>query len=646
MAMTRRLVCILVVIAMLLTAFSFALSRRDSRDWRANRSRRLLSFPWQDVIAVTITRHDGQTLRCRREPGTEWKVELGSGRFDVLDSRVSDSLAAFATLTWREPAPDRLPPNPGESVSLVAENSFGQEIRLDFGEVQNSIRSVIVDGDESVVYGVNQDLLSILDWKEDQLRNMYLASVYGGRSPERIFLSPQPGDSSLDVVLEKRFGGWVLSQPVEWPADKVKVDLLLRWLDRLRADSVASEAPVERTSFGLRQPTARIEAIFSTPEGLVRRKIDFGGTFEAGNLYASVDGREPVFTMPKDSLVEISMNLAATHPDLWRNFYRKRSVDMIGGTTPVAFHIERLLPTRSVLEIKKGEPVGDNGSEWTAELQDGKNVHRFSVEPPVSIRRDSPLRVLVSGLKNIRIQTFLADKPPEMEARVPEWRISCTFADGTESPVLTMHTADASDKVGIGVDVPDAHVQTERIGQKKVLFTLSNHPAALEAYAQDAEKLCLPLYKYRSRRLLRIDARHITKVALKSPTRESVYFRQPGDVNDQWWINPDASEPLMDDSNRFIAMLEKLSGLETRAFVADEHADMSEFGLDRPTITAIVYYPSVSTENTSSEPDKILTLHVGNTVAKSQDRYARLNNEGPVFLVPESMMKILVAEYR
>lgn len=651
--MTRRFVVLLVVFAVLLTAFSFALSLRDSRDWRANRSRRLLPFPWQDAAAVIVTRHGGQTLRFSRSPGAEWRVELHDGRLDVLDSKASDGLAALATLTRRDPMPDRAPPDPDAAVTLVATSSQGQEVRLDFGDVQNNIRAVVVDGDDSLVYGVNQDLLTFLEWKGERLRNMYLTSVGGGRAPEKVTLSPNPDDPSLDVVLERRSGGWLLSQPVEWPADTVKMDLLLRWLDRLRADSVAEEAPATRAAFGLKQPTARIEALYNVPEGTLKRKIDFGAVVGTEGVYAAVDGREPVFIVPKELLTEIFMGIAQTHPVLWRNFYRKRSVNALGDGIPVSFRIERLLPTPAVLVMAAEAATEEVGGEWLAELRDESGVSHFPVEAPDPGKRETPLRALMAALSEVRIQTFLADVPPGPTTGTwtsnPAWRLSCRFADGTESPVLTLYAEHTGGEPLSALSFARGEGESNSQGgaeQSGVVFSLSNRPAVFRAYAQEAERLCLPLYKYRSRRLLRLDTGQFEKVSVEIGKKRSGYFRKPGDVNEQWWTNPDAPEPLMDDNNHFVVMLDELSMLETEAFVADAEMDMTEFGLDQPEITAIVYRTSGSADNPSASDIPALTLDVGKPVANNRGRYARLNRAGPVFLLSERMARALVAEYR
>lgn len=659
--MSRRLVFILVVIAALLSGFSLALSRRDSRDWRANRSRRLLPFPWQDAASVTLRREGGETLRFNRAPGAEWRVELGDGKFDALDARAADSLAALATLARRNPLSDRPPPDPEKSLSLIAVSQLGQEVRLDFGDVQNSVRAVIVDKDPSVVYGVNQDLLAFLDWDRDRLRNMYLASVPGGVMPERILLSPKPDDPSLNVILARRPGEWVMENPARWPADITKTGNLIRWLDRLRADSVAADTAVDRNAYGLRQPTARIEAHYKTPEGMLRRRIDFGDGDGENGVFTSVEGRDPVFVTPREALAEVFMDIAITPPKMWRDFYRRRSISLFGNAAsaavrPVAFRIEKLVPAPALLTIGADDGADPGGvREWRGEYRDARGVRRFSVEPPGSGRPGAPLDALLLGLSEITIESFLSDVAPGPETArwttYPAWRLSCKFSDGSESPVLTLYAKNAEGDLPGGNPYAEGaagarEAQADRSGREGFAFSLSNRSAVLEADAWDAQRLCLPPYRYQSRLMLRKNSAEFVRAIIRVSETSTEYYRQPGDVNGQWWIDSASPEPLMDGNNRFVDMLDRLSRLEAERFVGDVSADESEFGLDRPEITAIVYSSSGITPGGAASAGEQFTLAIGAHAAGTDCRFARLNGEGPVFLLSENIVSDLIAEYR
>lgn len=653
--MSRRYVAILVLVAVALTCFSIALSRRDSRDWRANRSRRLLPFPWQDTVGVTIARQNGETLKFSRGSGMDWLVEQEDGNTDALNSAVSEDLAALATLARRDPYPDRQPPSQDAAVSLVATNQAGQQARLDFGDVQDNIRAVVVDGDRSVVYGVNQNLLAFLDWPVERLRSMYLASVAGGIEPDKIRLAPEADDPSLIIALERQAGGWRMTTPADWPADPARIDLLLRWLDRLHAETIATETPKNLEVYGLDAPTGFIEAEYLLPDGKLIRHVDLGKESGTGGIYARVKDREPVFVVSKETLGEISMIAVKNHAALWKNFFRRRNLDLLDDPGPVLHRIEQLLPESAALTIEKtsrGDAV-----EWVGRLEDQHGVRTFPVEAPTPEYPLRPLSALEYGLRNLRVKSFLADDESDPAAsewtKFPAWKLSQRYADGTESPVLTLYAADAAGSLPSGTP----YVKGDAVAQNLqptpdspelagFAFSLSGNSAVMETFAAASLQFCLPPYRYQSKRLLYFQPQEFVKIAVKAGKNETVFFRRHGDQNEQWWKNPASPDPLMDDNNRLVGLLHDLARLTAEGFVSDGFDDTSEFGLDQPEITAIVYgAPDAEEENRSSQ-NSLFTLTVGKKASRSASRYARLDDGGPVFLIPEKMALALDARYR
>lgn len=122
-------------------------------------------------------------------------------------------------------------------------------------------------------------------------------------------------------------------------------------------------------------------------------------------------------------------------------------------------------------------------------------------------------------------------------------------------------------------------------------------------------------------------------------------MRNAEEINEQWWRKGEPDEPLMDDNNRFVAMTLDLSQLKSDGFVAGINGDIAEFGLDQPEITAIVYSsPEGSADN--KEGNRLLKLSLGKTADEEGKRYARLDDDGPVFLVSERIAKALAESYR
>ncbi|MCD8350021.1 MAG: DUF4340 domain-containing protein [Planctomycetaceae bacterium] len=650
--MSRRSVVFLILSALLLTGFSVALSRRDSRDWRATRSRRIFPFPWQDIASIRINRPGRQELHFSREPGGEWRIVLEDGIADTLDTGAVEELAALATLTWRDPRPGRNAPDPETAVTMTASSQFGGTVSLAFGNLEDNLRSATIDGDQSLVYGVSQDLLTFLDWPSHRFRKYYLASVAGGTDPGKIVLQGDPGNPDLTITLERDQQGWALRSPVAWPADDARLDHLLRWLDRLRGESIVAESVEDPAEYGFDHPSASVEAWYDTPLGRIHRRIEFGKGDGEDGVYARVADRSPVFVLPVQTLGEISLTTARVEPETWVNFFRRRNLNQFNQKRPQQVTVEQLLPKPVTLVIDQDRATG----RWSGTLTADGQTRTFMVDPPDATDRTRPLTALFSGLASLRIKEFLADVPPGPETlewtAYPAWRIGLTFDDGTSAPELTLYADDAKGTL--------AHSQPYQEGttgpttttplldprdQSGIAFSLGGNPAVMQTYDGLAYFLCLPPYRYQSRQMLDLSIGDWRRVEQTIEGDSITFIRPEGEVNEQWWRQDSPSEPLMDGNNRFVTMLLTLSQLRSDGFVSDVDGDIAEFGLDQPEITAIVYSSPEPGGEDDDSPTRLFELALGKIADKEGRRYARLNETGPVFLVPAEVGAALGERY-
>ena len=658
--MTKRQVLILVLAALLLTAFSVALSRRDSRDWRANRSRRLFPFPWQDAASVVIRKPDSRPVEFRKVNGV-WQIDLGDDLVDTLDYGTVDALAALATLTWREPMADARPPVPGQAVVITASGA-GQEVELRLGDSANNLRATVIDGDASVVYGVNQDLLKFIDWSPDRYRNLVLAGAGAGAKVEKVTLAPAGGDESLHIVLEREDAGWRLRKPVAWPVDESRLDILLRWLERLRAETIEAEKTGDPEWFGFVPESARIDVEYAAPAGKVKRTVEFGGDAGDNRQYVRVGGRNPVFTISRSTLAEISMDVAAEHRKMWGDFFRQRSLNSVGDELPASITVERLLPQPVKLVINQ-ERGKDGAVSWTGTLESGEKTSVFPIEPPDSAEPMRPLTALLTGLSSLRVKMFLTDRPPGPETAKwtahPAWRFRSKRADGSQGAELVLYAANADGALPAGTPYVEGLAGPQNMtalpgfpDNVGLALTMSGRDAVMETFGDLAYLLCLPPYRYHSRRLLDLNPRNWRRVEIAVAEKRTVFVADPDDVNEQWWKAAENGDsvPLMDDNNRFVSTLVELSQLRSEGFVSnpDSESDesMREFGLDQPEITAIVYVFSGGGKG-EGDNKPLFKLCVGKTADPAgRTRYARLNDSGPVFVLSAHLAESLADKYR
>lgn len=642
--MSRRNVVLLLLAAVGLTAFSVALSRRDSRDWRATRSNRVLPFPWQDVVAVDIRRGGGETLAIRKTESGEWRVEFGDGDIDSLSPRVAESLAAFATLAWKIPADGGVGPDPDAGATLAFTSSSGQGVSVVLGKADGAVRLAETVGEPGNVYGIGADLADFSDLPIERFRSLYLANS-GGRKPERIVFSPpeREGVPVPRVTLQRAENGWEMLEPVPWPADVEKVETLLQWLDRLRADTVETQADGQAPDAnGFDPESPFIETQFADPAW--NRRISFGDVSPSGQVFVRVLGRTPTFTVPRAALAEISFVAGGKRPEFWAHHYRSRNLDMTPDREPAEVVVEQLVPQRAKLVLTA--PADGRGGNWRGRLERDGEVREFPVDPPLP-DGETPLGELLRGLSSFQIRSFLADSAPGAETlkwtAYPAWRFACKDRDGNDGPILTLYADDAGGALPTGTPYERGHLRANSPREGRGLVcAVSGRDAIMEAFGYFAGMLCLPPYRYRSSKIIDDDASRWEKVVIDAGGGKKGYFRRPDDVNEQWWLDGASPRPLLDDNNRFVALLGELARLRAEGFVEDAGGDVADFGLDRPALNAIVYV-SPGRGGTSDGP--AFTLSVGSADA-SGGRYARLNSGGPVFVVSAGLVEALEKEYR
>ncbi|MDR1519160.1 MAG: DUF4340 domain-containing protein, partial [Planctomycetota bacterium] len=239
--MHKRLAIGLSLAAVCLSLVSFALSRREDDEWNAGRSRRLFPFPWEEAVSVRLDRPLGSEFFDRATNGG-WRLRLPDGGGDVLAREAAEALAALAALAWREPlAAAGARPAEGGARELTVTAAAGQSLKLRLGGEADNILAVTADGDGTVAYGVRRELFDFMDWPAERFRELSLLPAESGSRLTEIVVSPAGGDPALRLRLRRGEDGWRLEEPLSWPADEARLDLLIRWVDKLRAAAVETD---------------------------------------------------------------------------------------------------------------------------------------------------------------------------------------------------------------------------------------------------------------------------------------------------------------------------------------------------------------------------------------------------------------------
>ena len=610
------------------------------------------------MSGLVISHAGREDIVLERDDAGEWNVRLPGGLADSLNPQAVDELSALVMLPWREPMRESVPAPAPETATTVRASTASESVEIMFGASRQNIRAAAALDNPGPVFGVNQELTKVLDWPEERFRNLALAIAPSGKKPEKIVVAP--GDGASKVTLERRDGGWIMTGPVVWPVDAARLDTLLRWLEKLRAGAIAAERTGDPEWFGFTADAPYVEVTYADDEAAPAvRRVEFGSETEenGGEVFARVAGRDPIFTLAQAALDEISLNLARKYPEEWANYYRQRTFDILAGEIPQRLVIESMLPEAEKLTIAATREA--EGLRWSGMLERNGESEAFAVDPPSANDPFRPLTALITGLSRFRIKVFLADQAPGPDTvrwtAYPAWRISSSRFDGAANPTLTIYAADAEGNFPAGRPYADgvpgpAEMKPlagfpERAG---VAASLDDRPAVLEIFADMAHLLCVPPYRYRSRRLVDSDARQWSRVVAVQGGKSTVYVRDGAIWNEQWWLDGDPREPLMDDNNRFVLTMNVLSQLQAADLVAAAAAP-TEFGLDQPLITTIVYGSRQGGEDGGEQVGdaELFRLTVGGDVAgDGRAYYARLDESGPVFTVPGELVRALGDAYR
>ncbi len=654
--MSRKAFAVIVVAAIILTLFSFALSRRDSADWRSLSARRLFPFPWQNATTMTMDYPDGRKLEFAKDKFGGWRVRLDENTWDTLHPQAVEELAALVMLPWRDQIAGATSPDPATSPKLTAVSADGDKVTVVFGPVVGNTRLLGVIDDPGIAFGINPDLARVIDWPAERFRNLYLATVPPGWKIDRIVITPSPGQA-IPLDLKKEGSQWILQGGHNWQVEPARLDMLFGWLSRLEAESAIATYADDPAWFGFGENSIGIEIYYETENGIQKRRIEFGKAVNGKPdlIYARVSERSPIFAVPRRFLSEIALEHANSYPNEWAAFFRKRTFALTGAQLPKKIVVESILPNPARLTIERTTEL--NVDTWKGVLETNGTIREFAIDNPQPGKIDTPLSKLLSGLSNIRIRVFLADGLPGQDTlkwtAYPAWRFTIIEDDNTTSPELTLYAIDPEGNLASGLHYVEGFLEpmprpvlntlSENVG---IACSVSGSPSILEVDSQLSALLCIPPYRYHTTRMIDADPETWTKVIVKKEgSKETVYMCGSREYGEHWWRSDAAPEPLLDDNNLFVTMLVELSKLQAVGVVAPVSASPEEFGLDRPAITTIVYGTTDGVKQADSSTEQFaIQLDIGNKNDAGL-YYARLNQDSVVFLLPEEMIAKVKKDY-
>lgn len=362
------------------------------------------------------------------------------------------------------------------------------------------------------------------------------------------------------VVLEKQGDTWRLTAPLACRAAESAVRDLARDLDTL--EFTDRFEPKKDADYGLEHPAARVTITAAGRSHALR--LGFQTALSAYEIYAAVDGRQPVYTVRKSILDALSKPA---------NDWRDKDLLPLLRADVTAVTIDRTDSPTVALVRRDGD--------WrlTRPLQDAA--------------AQDVVNDLLSSLDGLTVDTFVNDAPTDL----------ATY--GLDAPVLNVEVTQVKDgadtrtfAVLLGHALPD--------DKEKVYAKTADEPFIYAVAAKALTDLSPSAFALRQKHLAAFATDRVTRVAFTGPRGDVVLAK---DAEGTWKLEKPAEGKT--ESGSVVEFLNGLKDAAIEQFLdppAEGALDLAPLGLDqaqRRTVTLTLK------ADKAGAPETTLTFHVG-----------------------------------
>lgn len=446
------------------------------------------------------------------------------------------------------------------------------------------------------------------------------------------------------VRLEKRGEEWVLTQPVEWPANEHAVSAILTELQQLRSEASFAVKDLLKNGqtladYGLDNPPLTVTLTPATtaapgPGGSAIHAsiLRIGNTVKVGNrLYILSPDGERVHVVHRSLAESLSLKLE----DL-------RSAEI--------FKI-KVFEVRS-LNLQVGPTAN-------AKVRIARDNARWKFESPIQARANkSETDVTISRLNGLRVESFVDPRSTEPLRLNPDemtMRITLEGNNRRETLVLGAHARPPSatpsaEETPAGSDKATTPPETEwyyaKMEEKAPTFVVSVPTVLLKSIGTAQETL-------RDRQILDFDPSTVAGITLSAAGQPDVSLQRlesssSNPLTAAWQIartSERGPQTLPADREGVERLLRRLTELSAKEFISDAPVEtaLENFGFNRPArkirITlansASSAAGTASTSGlTASPPSLVMLLGIG----EDHRIYAKLELPNYVYLVSEDTL--------
>lgn len=315
--MSFRTLFIWIFIAGLLGAAALLVRQREAQ---AERERVIewvgLEFDPASVVGLGIKRADAGVRLIRDQESIDrwigrWDAGRGEEEWAITATRVRGALRALATARIRLGDDDLMQ---GEDAKITITSRDGSiamlragagrsggrtPVRVEHRDESGAIERVASGWlDSSVIDALAVN--TVRSWRDMRLMNFAASSV------TRVGLAAGPNG----VSLERRVGGWWITEPIELHADQQAVDTLVRSLLAIQAQRF-EDSDIDDATTGVANPLASIE--LGTIDTLIELSVGSRAEISGDTLYARFtrSGTSALIRVSTDTLSKLTASPGA-----------------------------------------------------------------------------------------------------------------------------------------------------------------------------------------------------------------------------------------------------------------------------------------------------------------------------------------------
>ncbi|MDD2765049.1 MAG: DUF4340 domain-containing protein [Opitutaceae bacterium] len=473
-------------------------------------------------------------------------------------------------------------------------------------------------------------------WQTDALWEESRRRVLGPEAATIQSLEIAGGRLAEPAHIAKRADGWMLTKPIEWPANPHAVSRMLNELMFLEHETSflvkdLSKSGLTLADYGLDKPRLTLTftaGLDGAPLKTVALRV--GDTTKVGNrLYVLSPDGERIHVVGRGLIDSLALTLDQLRADTIFNIplFEVRS-----------FNLQTGAPANLRIRLRRDGPL-------------------WSFEAPILTRADrTEVELAINGLNALHTRSFIdpAAVPPDQTGLTnPAFRLTLEGNGRREtlllgSPVVPTGTEAKPANAGAGEAATEtASSFYAKMEDRAPIFTVE-FPAGLFAILRNAQE------QLRDKHLLSFDPRALTSLTLTAPNRPELTLQrletgqQPLDT-DPWQIvvraTNQAPQILAADRMLVQRIIQQLYLLQAQRFLRDapQAIELENWGFNRPEREITLNFAVKGTFvpggfPTAAMPSSV-TLLLGVASERENRVYAKLASEPFVYLVDPEILR-------